>query len=324
MKFLISLFIVISLIGCKRKNKPQETTTPFDSISEKASLYLQLGNAIHPNGSEAGDDCDGLLWNSLWSVTGGNVDIMSYQGELGQWFRTHHHTCFYRDALGGPVDNGSKSTISRDMFLGLLHWIWHNQRKDVLQDIINYGREQNPKWWMGDAVDFIQRESRTHIRTNLRATMYIMAYKMGIEDNVQRHIDLSLTWSSKVDDFKLHLSVQHLLLRGLMQGVNDIEVLFLEKVIGKHPTNAFFLSVYHYFTDGNQTKTVELLLDDSLFPAKKLPTSFDRCERFIYQRNDNRGLPENKNWNPCDDNKTFMGIDLLWTHAIISGRLRNK
>jgi hypothetical protein len=310
----------------KKKNKPQPTKTPYELLTEKNDLYHSLAPSLEVQGVIHPTDCDGLMWNAIYQVATGHGGIEKWQGEPGEWFRKPkverdaHGACFYRDEDGEPVDNGAKAQNSRDMFLGLFQWIWDRQDLGKAEDIASYGRNASPPWFMGDGMSFIIRESTTAFRPSFLGTFFTMIHELGGEDNAARHYPY--TPSANVDGFKLHLMVLHTLIRGQMVGITDSELEKLEKAADKQPNNAFYVAVYHYFKDGDQTRATELLLDESLWPADRLPTSAERCSDYIYQRDDDRGEPDAHNWVPCPhENRTFPGTGLMFTYKIISNQL---
>jgi hypothetical protein len=273
------------------------------------------------------EDCDGLLWNALYQIATGHAGIEKWEGEPGHWFRKpkverdEHGACFYRDEEGEPVDNGSKAENSRDMFLGLFNWIWDRQDLGKAQDIASYGRNASPPWFMGDGMNFFVRESTTAFRPSFLGTFFELVYQLGGEDNLARKYPY--TPSSRVNGFQLHLMVLHTLFRGqIMGGISDFELEKLEEASNKQPENAFYSAAYHYFKDGDQTHATNLLLDESLWPADRLPTSAERCSDYIYQRDYDRDEPGG-DWAPCpEENRTFPGTGLMFTFKVISNQLR--
>jgi hypothetical protein len=84
-----------------------------------------------------------------------------------------------------------------------------------------------------------------------------------------------------------------------------------------HPRNALFQALYHKFTDGVQDVAIETLLDESLFPADRLPTEQDRYTHYLWQRDDS------EDWKPCGsaerrcEGLKHAGIDLMLVVKIL-------
>lgn len=323
MKIIVLFLLCVSCVSFQKKeNKPQKTIQPIDELRVKAENYknwtaeLELENGVLPQFR-----CDSLLFQSLYEIaTDGDLDITIYQGKPGQWFRSFQHNCFYRDNDGNPVLNGSRTTISRDMILGLLHWIWEHKDLTMVEDLISWGRSASPKWFMGDGPNFLERETRTHMRGPLLGTMFEIAYRLGGEDNPIRHFPYRAT--GKANGFHLHLEVTHTFLRGLIfDGLTKSELASIERASNKQQDNAYYNAVYNYFKDGDQEKSIAMLLNKKLFPIDSLPSGQDRCSDYIYQRDDDRDNldPKADDWKPCEDgsNVTHPGVDFLWVYKII-------
>jgi hypothetical protein len=84
----------------------------------------------------------------------------------------------------------------------------------------------------------------------------------------------------------------------------------LEKVTdhaSDQPRNALFSAIKNRWTTGNQADVIGILLDETIFPKDRLPTSKERCEEYLWQR-DQAG----DDWRPCpSEGKTHDGVDFL-------------
>ena len=319
---LIPLFILSCGLFQKKDNKPQITIQPVEVIRAKADRYKALAVGLEAeNGVLPQFKCDSLLFQSFYELsTDGDLDMSIYEGDPGQWFRSPSHDCFYRDVIGEPVRNGSKTTISRDMFLGFFTYILFHRDLDAAESILTFGRNAQPRFFMGDGVNFLERETRTHLRPSIRGTLYHLIAALGGEDNPRKNVPYLP--SATVNGYQLHLMVTHTLLRGLiLDGVSDKELAVLKKATDKQPENAYYHAVYHLFKDGDQSRAIQILLDESLFPADRLPSGQDRCSDYIFQRDDDRGDPDpdKDDWKPCSDgsNETHPPVDFLWTVRVI-------
>ena len=326
MRIVLLSFCLLSCgVFQKKDNKPQTTIQPIQVLRSKANIYKLLTSDLEDeNGVLPHFKCDSLLFQSLYELsTDGDLDISIYEGDPGQWFRSQSHDCFYRDEVGEPVRNGSKTTISRDMFLGLFTYLWVNRDLDKLKSILTFGRNAEPRFFMGDGVNFLERETRTHLRPSIRGTLFHMIAALGGEDDARKNVPYLP--SAVANGYQLHLMVTHTLLRGLvLEGISDKELSVLKKASDKQPNNAYYSAVYHLFEDGDQSRAIQILLDESLFPADRLPSGQDRCSDYIFQRDDDRADedPEKDDWKPCLDgsNERHPAVDFLWTVWVIENQ----
>ncbi len=70
----------------------------------------------------------------------------------------------------------------------------------------------------------------------------------------------------------------------------------------------------HLYSDNDQKDALVVLLDDSLFPNDRLPTTRNRCEPYLFQRDDT-----GDDWRPCAGKiKIHDGIDYLMAFATMT------
>jgi hypothetical protein len=302
------LLLAFLFFSCASHDDKDSTDSRLDKIREKKSFYLELiQRQVDDKGWIPDTKCDGLLFNSLYSISGGNPKIEDARSN-GLWYRFHTHDCYSR--------NESASSISRDMFWGLFLYIWINKRRDLIEQIINYGEQHKNSvgsWVMGEGDKF-----RTDIRPNMQATAYEIRYRLGGASHGKR-------WAPRpylpVRDFEAHLQVIELFLRGkLTGGLNAYEMHALERNHDREKKNALFQAVWHNFHDGNQTRAIEILLDEKLFPSDRLPQSEDRCSWYLWERDYMRGGKVNPDWLPCDSKfVTHSPVDFLFAASIVLG-----
>jgi hypothetical protein len=302
------LFLAFMFLACSSYDDKDSTDSRLAKIREKKNLYLELiQRRVDDKGWIPDTKCDGLLFNSLYAVSGGKPEIDAAKDD-SRWYRFHTHDCFAREE--------SASTISRDMFWGLFLYIWINKRRDLIEQIINYGEQHKNavgSWVMGDGDKF-----RTDIRLNMQATAYELRYRLGGANHGKR-------WAPRpyfpVRDFEAHLQVLELFLRGkLTGGLNAYEMKALENNHDREKKNALFQAVWHNFHDGNQTRAIEILLDEKYFPADRLPETKDRCAFYLWERDYLRDGKVNDDWLPCPGAfSTHSPIDFLFAASIILG-----
>jgi len=283
---LLKLMILALLTSCWTAPRRAQHTTLHEQLESKRANYQRL-----TYGSAEG--CDSLLFSALGTVGGANVDILDYRNSDGQWFRTPEHTCY--------LEGRSKSTISRDMLLGVYWWAWNNKRLDVLEDLWDYGLAR--RWKMGDGP-----ASRTILTPLMISTLTAMIEALGGEQHGS-WAKIPIYWTSEPEDFQAHLRVLHILLRKQLPTVDFNEDDTLADYADKQPNNALF-----QYAAGNEHRAITLLLNSPQFPNHRLPTSDDRCEEYIFQRD------YGDDWQPCpDENETYLGFDLLFLSQLILG-----
>lgn len=298
------LFLSLLLISCGRfeKKRPKQNTQDarITQLSQKQELYLQLIQFhLDEYGFILHEECDSLLFTGLLSaVQPISTDITSAKNENNQWFRR---------PITKPCN--SLSTISRDMFIGLMWYIWRHKQLDLANQIFDYGRDN--KWVMGQG-DI----SRTFFTPNMQATLAQLIYKLGGTDHVFER-NLPMTWGS-VSGFEAHIQILLILLVGEMNKKINGDMLDRIKAYKRdNPKNALFSYAYHLYIDGNQSETLNILLDESLYPANSLPTTDNFCTEWLWQRDQFKDGQVNTDWLPCNGNKEHTGADFLFVSGLL-------
>lgn len=298
------LVMAALLVSCDHWTHEKEPTND-EKLRAKGESYLRWAT-VDEKGWIHEDVCDGLLFNSLYSVSGGTPDIELARGSAGVWYRSWAHDCF---------PTRSASAISRDMFAGLFLWIWKNKRLDLIEEIIAYGEAHTTElgeWRMGDGDVF-----RTGIRPDGQALAYEIRYKLGGLDNELRHLPNA---RFALSGYQEHLQILSILLWASVRGnrINDTDLQSLRSSVDRNPRNALTLAVLHRFTDGDQSLATAILMDETLFPSTRLPNNQDREPFYLWERD-----PETWFWKPgfFADNVEYSGVDFLFVKAIILGEI---
>lgn len=298
MRALRCMFPVLLSIACGKKvptdPPPHVPTSPLDA---RLSLYQELSDSVRdPHGFVETDACDSLLFTSLASFHKA-IDIRAaFDSATGQWHRTPAQNCYANYLVG--LEPSSKSTISRDMLLGLLWYAWIHQDRSIPESIYSYAIEH--LMVMGDGVP-----SRTLMSTALLATTAQMIYRLGGTDHAERNFPV--TWLPGAVDFERHVQTWHILLRmRLYTEIEESAPTRLKSHAESQPTNP----LYQYAV-GLTDAAIQLLLDESKYPADRLPTTADRCEEWLIQRDTDSA--------PCpEENKTHSGGEVLSLGYLIS------
>ena len=116
---------------------------------------------------------------------------------------------------------------------------------------------------------------------------------------------------SGLDGYEAHLQLLHSVLYEMLTGkiTNNMFDIAQEHSL-RNPRNALASYLIHKVTDGNYEPVYDILMDDTLFPFDRLPTSFDRCGFYLWQYE----LPR---WEPCEKYAEHPGIDFLFVAELV-------
>ena len=298
-------------IGCSKPGKPvpATVTNPFlvDELEEKYHRYKELYSSQQDaSGYISSRECDSLLFTGLLgAVLPEGIDIRAAEKSPGEWTRRPlvdgKDTCY---------PESSKSTISRDMFTGLFWYAWRNQRLDILEDIWDYGVDNS--WVMGSGAP-----SRIYLTPNARGTLAEAIYRLGGDDHFIRSAPQVRGRTVGVEAVLDYLSIQ--MWAEMRGGIHEGELDLMAHHAQREPRNALARYIHSKYTDGIQDAALKVLLDTSLFPEDRLPTTLDRGEPFLWIRDDG------KDWQPkAGEVHTHPGADFLYVaHMILKdlGRL---
>lgn len=298
---LLILLLALALApisGCARKrHQAHRTTSPTEALAARVALYKSLA----PQGWDISSECDALLFVTLQQVgLGIEGPVDEAESEPGKWNR-----------LPAPdYATNCSSDISRDMFMGLFVWAWEFKRLDVLERVWSYGVENN--WHMGQERKAEILENRTYFLPGTIALLAELIYHLGGDDHVERNI-LVVTPMNTEPGFASHLSLLQIYLRGEMHdGLTDGEILTLDSILLHMSGNPLAHALLHKYTDGNQSRAVQLLLET--WPADRLPTDRDWDDSWRTQRSD-----DDSGLMPGDSDEQHSGGDFLFAAHVILG-----
>lgn len=297
------LLILILIISCGRAPKNGESETPYTvdpALEHKAEVYEEL---LRPYQDEHGfiltNTCDSLLFSGILSATQ-QVNILAARDNLGAWHRRPAMDC-------APLLNTSRSTISKDMLIGLLYYFWYNKDLEaaevLFQDLITHGSVLKGEGSLGELwVPPAIISTLAEIIKNLGGNDYPFARLASFSfDNQGGHI--------------AHLNVWHILLRGqILGGITDSQLSLLKYHAERQPLNPLFSAAYHKYLDHNYADSVRLLLNPAEYPTDSLPTTANHCDDWPIQRDYSE-----KDYSPCliDDPKQHTGAELILIYRLI-------
>lgn len=262
-------------------------------LRDKFNLYHTLfPSKQDASGFILSDECDSLLFTGLvGSVPGINVDIDAAQDAQGSWHRRPLE-------LPECCPEFSKSSISRDMLLGLAWYAYSNGRLDISEGVIKYALSH----WM---VMGKGAKSRTIMTPGLLSTFAWISYRLGGPSR------LWLRWiptveSAQATDYQAHLSMLHILLRRELTGKEDLHADVAQAQCKRQPNNPLF-----QWAAGNGAIAESILMDERLWPNDRLPTSRDRKGEWLLQRDDGH------NWQPGEGDHIHTGGDFLFLANLV-------
>lgn len=292
MRKVLALTLAFLIQSCG-KSEIKSPEPVFDA--ELAERYYDYKNLIASQQDSHGfiytEDCDALLFTALAGLALGTVDIRAAREDNGRWHRRPAKDCYPKH---------SKSTISRDMLLGVMWYAYYHRDLELAENLWSYGRARH--WIMGDGV-----RSRTQFSPSLVASLGQLIHVLGGEDHAERYL-LPHFDAPGLIGFEAHLQVLNILLRLRLYGkIDEVAEQRIKEQIAREPQNPLF-----QYAAGNTSEAINLL--KRIFPAKRLPTSDDHCAPWLFQRDFGR------HWEPCADGKTHSGGDLLFLGHLILNR----
>lgn len=262
----------------------------------KSTLYKALlRNSQDHNGFVFTHECDSLLFSGLLGcVPNTHVDLEAARDVDNSW---HRRPLVYEDCY----PSHSKSSISRDMLLGVLYYSVFNSRTDLLVDTLQYAI--NHKLIMGKAIDLKMLFGRCFMTPGLLGTFAHAAHATGGKKHQLLQL-IPLIESKKVTGFQAHLSVLHILMRNALTGKKDNQDI-LHFHANRQQHNPLF-----QFAAGHKHLANMLLNREHLWPSDRQPTRQDRSSEWLTQRD------FGKDWmpHPTSDDKisTAEYVFLNW------------
>lgn len=293
---MLKYLLILLLFSCSKSEKKESAPAP-DPLLAKRDFYLSVQSQALNEHGYAHSRCDSVGFTALCKAAGGCKDADLFKSEdNGRWYRSPEKDCF---------DKGeSQSDFSKDMALMLFVQLYKSKDLPALARFKAYVDAN--RYVLGRPTDTAEGISRVIMSPSLILTMERL-YKY-----------LSGSWSGTPipteeaaipvinRGFLAHLDVLKIWLDGELTGeTDDVADFILRSQVERQPKNAVFQAAYHAYRDGDQTKTAEILLDESLFPSDRLPASRDRCEEYLFQRD------YGDDWKPCEKEETHDAVDFL-------------
>jgi hypothetical protein len=291
---IIAFLVAATSLSCGPNHSRVRGTGPrLEELRERQERYLSLQESLErdSHGWFYGEDCDGLLFESLLSVSSGReVDIQAAEMEPGRFYRN-------------PQREGCSNDTSRDMHLGLFWYIWHWRRLDIAEQVWAYGESHG--WKMG-----IVGDTRLILSPGLIGLLGRIIHELGGADHAQRYYREKF-YSTELG-YQSHLTTLHILLDGEVSGnITDRQLSMLREIAEMNPTNPLSQASYHKYTDGEMSGATDLLLN--LFPVDRLPDGRDWRHGWFLEKD----LRKESEWGSGDPREQHSGGDFLFTARVI-------
>lgn len=301
MKILAILSIVLA-IGCRRHEPDPAPPMPSPELLAKVDAYRALLETRRDtHGFLETDTCDSIHWSALAAAVTRPIDIVAAIDPEGAVHR--RPTDLYPECYPDQSD----SAISNDALLMVLIYGQATHDLALLDRVFAYGLEHD--WTMGTGDPFA-----TIMRPTLRS-LYARAIKaLGGADHIER---LAPTFLPTIETgYQAHLEVLGILSLLHSEGsLPESGVGVLRGQVERQPRNALFQAALGRFDPDHRVLAQALLLNGDWWPSDRLPTSGDRCESWLTQRD-----YDPKDWGPCaEQGRLHSGGDFLFAAAILKG-----
>jgi hypothetical protein len=298
------LLLALLLAACaKAKNEPKGA--PVFDLAAKRDLYISLLPTVEDeDGFIEFDKCDSIHFSALTAIGAGRpFNISKVITDEGKLIRRplRHGECY-------PKNSGSEN--SRDAYQCVLAYGVSQKDTSLLERLYEYVAGHN--WVSGEGP-----LSRTFWTPTIRALYARAIHSLGGKAYANRLFPVE--YPAGATGYAAHLQVVGILSYGNFSGaVTDAMLERLREHHAREPRNPLFAAAAYRYTgeEAAREAAISALSDEQLFPAERLPSSADRCEPFLVQRDS-----DSDGWKPCpEEGKTHSGGDFLWAEAVLSGR----
>lgn len=295
--FKLILLCALLVNSCGRSHKPKGPTVS-ERLTNKSALYLsQMARDEH--GFIMTEHCDATLFSGLLGAATKDVSLTAAASEdLKQWYRRPGKDC-------SPSLGNSRSTVSRDMILGAMWWMWRTKNLTAATKLLD-DLKGRAYYLRGDGTPGELLMTPAMMNTLAHIVLRLGGERYSLELNLP-------VLFGKDTGYIAHLTVWHILLRGeLNKEITGGQFDILSYHAHRNPRNPLYQAAYHKYSDGIQTEALGLLLDTSEWPDSRLPTTQDHCEPWPVMRD---YTP--KDWGPCVPFREHTGAELVVIYHLI-------
>jgi hypothetical protein len=286
------LIFLLLLSSCARHGE-KTSIIDLSSLREKVVIYKELNKTAGDKYGYVHSKCDGVGFTALCKTAGGcpNADIFASESRAqpGRWFRYPTQDCF--DTKESRTDDSNDHALMRMVYL------YSTGNLDALKNERAYLKTANGNLGRDDG-------SAEGLDANQFAYSGLLSKLIGPSFT---SVDIIPS------GYRGHLFLLYALLDAQASGQLDATTIFaIRGFIKDNPKNAIAHAILHKYLDGDQSDALTVLMDTSLFPHDRLPTSADHCEEYLWQRDEHTA-----DWEPCPENKTHSGTDFLFAAWIM-------
>jgi hypothetical protein len=300
---LILALLFVAACG-KHDNAPSEPRAD-EAVAAKVALYTSLASDARDYfGAIMTDRCDSWHFTALQGAVIGGVDPGAFVDQDGKLHRrplVGYQECY---------PEGSASESAKEMYVyGALYAV---ARKDLAWAQARFDYGAHHKWIMGRGP-----VSRTLLLPAARAVLAQAIDELGGEKYPDRLVltprGLGLTdYEGFAEAVGITFEGHH------FDAVSDASVRAADDLAQRNPRNVMYQCVAARWGHGDREAANALLLDPTIFPNDRLPTSADHCEPWLTQREDS----DSGSWNPCpDEGKTHPPGAFLLAAAVCAGTI---
>jgi hypothetical protein len=255
-----AIILLLALTACGHERHEQQPASPqvdprVEVLAAAVEGWKAEVNAAADAGGgwPAGRDCDSLLWAGLARAAGADhVNLALAEYAPGELHRRPAPSCYDNG------DQGSKSTVSRDMLTGYLLGVWRARDLGAALRLADYGEAHG--WVMGEGD-----RARTEMRTNLKGILGRILHKLGGPSREYRFLPALYLPGGK--SYEQHLAVLGILLGGEVSGdIGGDQLAVLNANASDSPEDGLFQGVRGVYT-GDMGRALDLLTGDYVCPG---------------------------------------------------------
>lgn len=281
MNHLPKIIALVLMVGCSTtpdNEAKDHRANVKDLQATYATKFSTAKSLLEPEtGWPSTIGCDGLLWAGKASAIGLPSEVYLAEHNPGEWGRrpvVPHGHCWPNDA-NGDGEPDSRSTISNDMFTGLLWALWRDDSIEsvaALKRLEDY-REEN-RYVMGEPFD--TQPTTVALSYNLSSVLArMLCHKTDGETCPQNSKNIPV-FGPPFEDYAFHIQVLGILLQGevyesqrtesmTLIDVSDSMRTWLNNAARVYPNNPLFLAAKGTY-DGNMEPAIIALQDDDNSP----------------------------------------------------------
>ena len=249
---------------------------PSQALRDQREFYLSQIETLRRGSGWFSDGCDALLRDSLLVAGGVDVPITDARNDNGQWFR---RSLKLPECLASQQ---SKSTISRDMIMGLMWHIWTKRDLQMARDLWHYAEVRG--WKIGESDGSIDGTGRVFMTPTILATLAQLIYELGGPSYDIRYLPIKNFGFKR--GYTKHLELLDIILWSEMTGkIRPADKIIVEGYLASDPDNAIL-----QYAAGRYREADALLRKHH--PADRFPSSRESCSPLFYEH----ALPD-----PCAD-----------------------